>query len=214
MLTFPLALADLADLLPVAEVRWRLAENQELSGLGSGQILAAELGPALWEADVTLGDLKHGRSSQIQARLEALDGATRAFYLCDPFRKYPQGDPDGSRLGAAAPVIGSLTAGGRALSLSGLPAGYVLTAGDYLAFDYGSPPRRAFHRVVETATASGTGATPPFEVRPMVRTGAAPGISVTLIKPAMKCIRKPASLGHGTVNRVRSKLSFSVVQKL
>jgi len=214
MLTFPLATTQLDDLIPVGPVKWRLKENQELSGVGSGQILAAELAPSLWEADVSSAEYPHDRIDQLQARIEALDGSIRAFYLTDPKRRYPQYDPDGSIFGSAVAVINSIDASNRAISISGLPASYVLTVGDFFAFDYGTPARRAFHRVVETVAANGSGVTGLFEVRPHIRTGATAGLSVSLISPSLKCIIKPNTLDSGRVSPVLSQLSFSAVQRL
>ncbi|MCQ0987550.1 hypothetical protein [Jiella marina] len=214
MLAFPLSPAAFAELLPVVDVRFRLASNQELSGLGSGQILAAELAPSLWEADVTLAPLKHGESSEIQAKLEALDGAIRSFYLGDSFRQYPRADPGGSLLGSSTPVIASIHASTRGLALSGLPAGYVVSAGDLFSFDYGTPARRALHRICETVAADASGVTAEFEVRPHIRAGASAGLVVTLIRPTGLFGLRPGSVNPSMSSRVRRQLGFSVIQRL
>lgn len=213
-ITFPLAVENFADLLRIASVSWFLRDSQELSGLGNGQILAADLAPRLWEGNVTTGRMTFDEAMDMQALIESLDGALNTFYLYNPLRKYPREDPDGSILGAATPVIASLDANNKAMTVSGLPANYVLSRGDMLAFDYGSPARRALHRVVETVTASGAGLSPLFEVRPHIRTGAAVADDIILAKPAAKVIMQPGSFSieNDTLNSCIIK--FSVIQRL
>lgn len=215
MLTFPLALSVLNDIIPVGRAKFRLMNNQELSGMGSGQILAAELAPSLWTAEVSTPQYPHDKIDQVQARLEALDGSIRSFYLADPKRLYPQYDPNGTKLAGFTPTINSINANMRAISLGGLPGLYAITVGDLLCFDYGSPARRSFHRVVESATAgNSSGITAQFEIRPLVRTGTTTGLTVTLIKPAFKCILKPDSVESERLDTNFSQLSFSVIQRL
>ncbi|TPM39580.1 hypothetical protein [Mesorhizobium sp. B2-3-4] len=213
-LTFPLSLAAFADLLDVTAVKWWLQDNREYSGMGSGQILEADLAPQLWQGDVTLAEAYHYEVRKIEARVNAVIRSLGSFYLYDPRTAAPYADRDGAILGASTVQINSLP-DAKSMSLKGLPAGYVLTAGDYLAFDYGSPSRRAFHEVSEDVTAGGGGTTGAFEVSPFIRPGAAVNQTVTLIKPAMKCKIKPGSFSVGsTGNAVTSQISFSVVQKL
>lgn len=190
---FPLSLALLADLLPITSVEWRWQHQQEYSGLGSGEILAAELGPSLLRADVSLAPMPHQQAADIEAVIDALDGSMRTFYLYDPRKKYPKSDPTGSILAASTVQINSLPSA-ISMSLKGLPAGFVLWRGDWLSFDYSSPARRAFHRISETVTANGSGVSPVFEVRPAIRTGAAVNNSVALIKPAAKMRLLPNSV--------------------
>ncbi|TFF27509.1 hypothetical protein E3C22_03365 [Jiella endophytica] len=214
-LTFPLDRSLLSDLLPIASVKWVAQDNQEISGMGSGQILATELAPSLWTADVTTAERYHDEIDRLQARLESLNGSINPFYLVDPKRRFPQYDPDGSKLGGATPTINSISSNGRSISLTGLPGLYTLSFGDFLCFDYGTPARRAFHRIVETAIAgNSSGTTALFEIRPFVPLGASVGLPVTLLHPAMKCILRPNSLDAETVTALTSRLSFSAVQKL
>ena len=57
-------------------------------------------------------------------------GSTGRVLLCDPTRHFPRRDPDGTAIGGADVVVSALGGNGRSLRLSGLPAGYALTAGD------------------------------------------------------------------------------------
>ena len=89
--------------------------------------------------------------------------------------------------------------------MAGLPAWYVLTRGDYLAFDYGSPSRRALHKVVSlTVQASAGGVTPVFEVTPLIRPGALVGAVVTLVRASCKARIMPGSVSKGASFRTLS----------
>lgn len=211
----PLPLNSFADKLKVVSVKWRLQEHQEMSGMGSGQILVADLGPALWTAEVALAPMYNEDAAQVQALIESLDGALRNFYLYAPQMPGPQYDPKGTILGASEVKIYSREANNKEMQLYGLPAGYKLTIGDFLAFDYGSPSRRAFHRILTSVTADGSGITPTFEVRPHLRSGVANDLAVTLVKPAAKVFIVPGSFDPGTtVNPVTTGMAFNVMQRI
>jgi hypothetical protein len=212
-LSFPLARADLADLLPVAAVAWNEARQDATSVLGSGEWLTHELGPPLHEAEVRTARLPHARAEQLRARLRAADGGAH-FYLSNPTMLYPQADPGGAILGSASVVIASIHANRTALALSGLPAGYVITMGDYMHVDYGTSSRRALVQAAEGATANGSGVTAEFEVRPQLRPGITAGLAVALKKPAAKVKIVPGSLRIETVTTLLSQLRFTARQTL
>lgn len=206
---------NLAEKLRIKAVRWQLQRFDEMSGLGSGDMLVAELAPPRIFADVTLMPMYHDEAAEVQALLDTLDGGMNDFYLWRPQQPLPKADPDGSILGASEPVINTLGVNNKSLSLSGLPVGYVITAGDALAFDYGSSPtRRAFHTATQTVTANGLGVTPNFEVRPHFRPGVSTGIAVALIRPAAKVFIVPGSFNPGTADGlITDGMSFQVMQR-
>jgi hypothetical protein len=212
-LSFPLALADLADLLLIAAVAWNELRQDASSTLGSGEWLTHELAPPLHEAEVRTARLPHSRAEQLRARLRSLDGGAH-FYLSNPTMPYPQADPGGVLLGSASAVIASIHANRTAITLSGLPAGYVITMGDYLHVDYGTPSRRALLQAAEGATANGSGVTAQFEVRPHLRPGIAAGLAVSLKKPAAKVKIVPGSVRIETVTTLLSQLRFTARQTL
>ncbi|MCO4316348.1 hypothetical protein M8997_004065 [Phyllobacterium sp. 21LDTY02-6] len=216
-LTYPLSLAQFAEKLNIASVIWQLKEQQQLTGLGSGEILAANMAPPRVEAQVDINPMYHEDAAEVQALIEALDGALGTFYLHSPQKAYPRMDPTGSILGASSVTIDSLVSNNKEMRLAGLPAGYVLSGGDLLSFNYGTNPvRRALHRIVLPVTASGTGVTPLFEVRPYIRPGAATGLAVTLIKAAAKVKMIPDSFNPGTNDSdgITRGMSFQVRQTL
>lgn len=213
-LTFPLALDDFFDLLKVRSAPFMLVSQQDYSGLGSGEGIASDLGPKLWEAKVSSSEMELSEALALQAKLDALDGSTNTFYAYSPTAAYPKADPDGSLLGASTPTIHTIAANRKEMRVTGLPSGYVLTAGDMLAVDYGSPTRRALVRLVTSATASAGGLTPLFEVRPHLRPGITTTLAVTVIKPAMKCKIVPGSMSSAHDLMVTGNLSFTMRQTL
>lgn len=214
-ITYPYALSVLADRLDIESVVWDIQRNDEMSGSGDGRVWQAELAPPLWTGDVTLNVGYHDDVKQIAALVRKLHGAQNQFYLYDPLSKYPQSDPDGSILGAAAVKINSITAGGRTLSLKGLPAGYKLTLADKMQIAYAtSPVRNAFLEIDENVTANASGVTPVFEVFPNAPTGVAINDVVMLLKPACKGFIAPGSFNPGSgAGLITSGLTFKFIEK-
>jgi hypothetical protein len=137
----------------------------------------------------------------VEAVLSALQVPGRTFMADARKRPYPRNDPTGSLLGAAAPVIASLPAGGRSMTLSGLPAGYILRAGDYLSFTRGSPVRHEMHQIVTDAVANGSGVSPEFEVVPGIRPGVTVSTAVVLARPFFRAVLVPGSLKFAPFTR-------------
>lgn len=217
--TYPYALSAFADLLKIASVVWDIQRNDELSGSGDGRIWQAELAPPLWTGTVTLVPMLNQAAKQIAARIRKLHGAQEALFLYDPLSQYPQADVGGARLGSSLVQVAAIGSNFDTLALKGLPAGYVLTVGDKMQIAYSSNPTRyAFLEVSETVAADGTGTTPAFGVFPHVPTGVAVNLTVTLLKPACKCVILPGSANPGTAGGnngggVTSGLTFKVIQK-
>ena len=212
-LTFPLSLPNLADLLPLESASWNLAQQQELSGLGSGEGIAHDLGPPLWEAEVSTGLMEHDDAYAALARLNSLAGSVNTFYLHNPAKPGPRMDVNGITLGAATPTISAISTDRRSLAITGLPDNYVLSVGDFLAIDYGTG-RRALLQAVEAKTASSGGVTTQFEVTPHLRSGITTTLAVTLIKPAAKVKLVPNSLRLDTSGALQSRIRFTARQTL
>jgi hypothetical protein len=185
-LTFPLSLAAFADRLQWADFDFQLMRFEEFLGSSRHQNIKNEVGDPAWSAFVELRVLKYSLKTDIRATIEALGRPSSSFYLHNLRACGPMNDPAGIILGSSVPLINTI-GGNRSLSLSGLPAGYVLKRGDFLSFDFATDPvRRGFHRLVEDATANGSGVTPSFEVEPYLKTGTSVALEVTLIKPSAK----------------------------
>ena len=213
-ISFPLSLANLADLLPVERADWNEFRQEATSPLGSGEFLTIDLAPPLWQADVASVPMPHATAEQMRARLASLNGSGQCFYLCNPVAKYPQADPTGAILGSSSVVINTIASNRKALSLSGLPAAYAITIGDYLAITYDTS-RRALIQAAESVAAGGSGATAEFEVRPFLRPGITTTLAVTLAKPAAKVKIVPNTLSiERAEDALMSRVRFAARQTL
>lgn len=197
---FPLSRADFQRTLKITEARFHDPVQQETSGLGSGQFLRADIGPQLWRGTAKLAPEYHDDAQAIEAMLSILSRAGASFFVFDPRRIGPRNDPDGSTLtlAQATPTIASIAGNNREMSIDGLPAGYVLAAGDMLSFEYtsGGVTLYALHRIVTGDTADGTGDTGLMEVTPPIRPGATASTEVELIRPYCKAVLVSAGYGN------------------
>ncbi len=216
--TFPLSLAQFQDKIKISVAEFFPFEPRHIDRTASGAILSASIGSGAWRGSFVLPRRSRLATNvaEVEALLSILDRTGASFLVYNPSRTHPYADPDGSILGAATPQIASLDAGdARAMSLSGLPANYQLTAGDMLGYTYGSSPTRyALHRLVSDVQADGTGATALFEVTPLIQPAVTTGAAVTLIKPVMKAIMEP-NPGYGAHRPVATDgARFTFVQTL
>ena len=217
-LTYPLALAAFADILPVAELTFHLPEQVAQSRTAGGEQLTADVGERLWTGRMTLGRMTRGEAGRPEVLVELIRQAGRSFQIYDRHRINPRLDPTGAILGASAVTIRALGTDARELSLTGLPAGYTLSAGDHLSFAYTHLgfTRQALHRVVTTTVAAnGAGQTPMFEVVPAIRQGAVAGAPVQLKKAWCKAVAVAGSVGEAVRTATMSEgLTFEWVQTL
>ena len=215
MLTYPLSYAQFLGVLRVAEVTFRLSHPQEHTRLGDGTVISASLGAALWTGKIRLAQANHPRHAQMEALLALMDQPGATFLCHDPRYVGPAGDPAGTVLGSRTVTIHTMASNLREVRLTGLPSGYALSAGDMLAFQYGSNPvRYALHRIVVGGTASSTGLSPLLEVVPNLRLGAVAGLTVSLVRPACKARLLPEPI-YGSGRQALSRgASFDFIQTL
>ncbi len=215
-LTFPLSTATFFDRLPIMTPAFSLGEAMQQSQTGGGDVLTASLGTRLWRGQVSFGPMTYDEMAEIEGLVEALRQPGRSFMAYDARYPWPRGDANGAAVAAASPVIASLPAGARTLTISGLPAGYAVPSGTYLSFAYGSDPvRQALHRVVTGGDANGAGLSPVLEVVPAIRPGAQTGSAVTFIRAACKAVIIPNTAEAGTSSRgIVEGFTFSFVQTL
>ena len=208
----PLAITFM-DSLGVARTDFHPNWGQETSNKGSGIILVKDLRPMLWEAELTGQTLPPNLADQAEADLMSLEGSMTTLYVYNPRRPYPQGDPDGTILGASSVSIHTIGSDNKSVRMKGLPAAYVLTKGDMLAFDYGAGPSRALHQLTSGATAASNGITPSFNIQPAFRTGVAVNNVITLVKPAAEMRIIPGSDSISS-DGAQSVIKFRVRQVL
>ncbi|WP_375571238.1 hypothetical protein ABWH93_01205 [Seohaeicola saemankumensis] len=214
-LTYPLSYGQFLGVLRVEEVTFRLSHPQEHTRLGEGTVISASLGASLWTGTIRLAQANHIRHAQMEALIGLMDQPGATFLCHDPRYVGPASDPSGSILGSRTVTIHSVASNMRELRLTGLPSGYLLSAGDMLGFQYGANPvRYALHRIVIGGTASSGGLTPLMEVVPTLRPGAVAGLTVSLIRPACKARLLPEPT-YGSGRQALSRgASFDFIQTL
>ena len=215
MLSYPLSHAQFLGALRVEEVTFRLSHPQEHTRLGDGTVISASLGAALWTGTIRLAQANHPRHAQMEALIALMDQPGASFLCHDPRYLGPASDPTGAILGSRTVTIHSVASNMRELRITGLASTYVLSAGDMLAFQYGSNPvRHALHRIVVGGTASSGGLTPMLEVVPNLRPGVAAGLTVALLRPACKARLLPDPT-YGAGRQALSRgASFDFIQTL
>lgn len=215
--SFPLPTANFFDAMATVSAKpLSLLESRQHSQTASGEIIDASMGTRLWQGSITLRLRRHAEAAKYLALIQLLTHGGRTFYGYDKSHPYPYADPLGTILGASTPTISSLNANNRELDISGLPAGYVLTAGDFISFTYGSSPTRyALHQLVNDVTANGSGVASNIEVIPNIRPGAVTTTPVTLAKPYAKFLITPGSFTAGGADILfTSGVSFNFLQTL
>jgi hypothetical protein len=209
-ISFPLT--TLFDVAQIADQSFQLQSRQELSRMASGITIAKDLGSALWSATFTTAQMANDDALTLEAKLNALDGSIQLFEAFDLRRTNPKAYSDGT--GANDGTLLSVNANNKALALSGLAAGQVVSVGDYLSFDYGAS--RALHQVVESVTANGSGVTAQFEVRPHIRSGwtISPTTTVKLKSPRGQFVMLPNSVSSKSSGALHTIVSFQAIQFL
>ena len=157
------------------DLRWR----QEQSTQASGRVLVKDMGAPLWTLRATTKPLKPNDLDYWRARLTSLENGLQQFWAYPMSRCFPQSYPNGSwPTGGAfngSAVLSAINANRKAITLQALPAGFKITAGDYVSI------AGDLHQAMENATANGSGISGEFEVRPHIWpdvTAPAPGVLV------------------------------------
>ena len=186
--------------IKIAASRFRLVVPVGQDRLANGQTIPHLLGASYWTGQADLPPAYHADAAAAEVALARLERPGETFLVYDSRYDGPRLDPGGALLAAenSEPEIHTLNSDNRRMRVSGLPADYVLSAGDYIGWSYGSNPvRHALHRVETDAVADGNGLTPLFAVEPFIRPGAVTGAAVTLVRPVCKARLISANYGAG-----------------
>lgn len=217
-LSQPALAAEFFDTLPISEVQLRPMRQVQINNLGGGEILQAEIAPTLWAGSVSLAAMPKRSAARIQARLGALSAPGRSFEAYKAHQIGPDSDRMGAALAGRTIKISAFSVSALGLRLSGLPAGFDVSEGDFLSFEYdpGRGVHRAFHQVVVGGTANAAGTfSADLEVSTPIRPGAAIGAVVQLVRPSLLAVLVPGSVGYGTtVGNTTAGISFEFRQTL
>ena len=203
-LTFP---REMTSAYEWAQADLALVHRQELARTAGGDSQAKDMGPAVWRATYATVPMPEGGARALYADLLTLRGAVHPFYVT----VLPDAPAarDGEAL--AGVTVASVSPDNAALALTGLPAGFEMTYGDYLSIETAAGGRE-LHMLARGAAADGSGATPEMEVVPHVRPGTTAGDAVTLVGPVVEMKLEPGSLRHERLNAVLGRVSFQAVQ--
>ena len=204
----PLPLGQLSVYLEAAEVSFDIQRNDELSGTGDGRYWMAELAPPLWTVTLALRARGLGAARALDARLRALAGLG-TFLFADP----AYGGPAAGAPGAAVQLT-AIGSGRVEIGMSGLPAGFALTAGDRLSIVQGTV--RYFGEICGDAVASASGVAAAVRVYPPLPFSVLSGAAVELAKPVLQVFvppggHRPASFQPGGIGRGST---LSLLQKI
>lgn len=203
------ALTDLFDGVGIVDQQFKLVSRQEYSRTASGVTIGRDLGPALWQASYTLAPIRHEDVLRVEAKLHSLNGVTRGFYAGDIRGRMPRAYPDG--VFADTGVIASFT--GNSVNISGLPAGFKISAGDYFEYNYGTGNGlRALLQAVVDVTATGGGVAANVQVRPFVPTGTPVGGAVRFKNPRALFTLDTDGYEQTVVDSLFTQLSFNATQ--
>lgn len=210
-----LALADFFDHLDLLPFHWSIQRNDQLSGGGDGRYWQAELAPPLWSAEITLRRMPSVRAEGIAARIRRLRGASETFLFRNPYVCGPRSDPVGTIFADSNAAVSAISTERDAISVAGLPSGYRLTVGDKLQItDSVDSTLIAFLEVGAEKSAGSGGILSLVPVFPLVPNWVTVGDTVTVIRPACKCIMVPGSHSTGSVSgHLTDGQSFRIIQK-
>lgn len=177
-LSYPYALDFLSKCLNGPVIPLTLQRYDEQSGGGDGRFWSAELSPPLWTASYSLYAKHADHAREINAKVQALDGMQKPFLWCDGYYEGPAHGPAG--LGGV--TVAGIRADRGAISLSGVPTGFQITAGDFVSITH-SGGRVYFGQFAESGAAGVT-----RELRPYLPFGISAGAAVELVRPYFKAI--------------------------
>ncbi|MET0721032.1 MAG: hypothetical protein ABWY64_09380 [Tardiphaga sp.] len=187
-------------------LRWR----QEQSTQASGRILVKDMGAPLWTLRAASKVLSPNNLDAWRARLEALENGLQQFWGYPMTRCYPIAYPNGSWPTGVAfngtGIVAAVNANRKAISVQALPAGFVLSVGDYVSV------AGDLHQVMEAATANGSGVTPQFEIRPHLWPAAAVGAAASVARPSCLMAIVPGSLSSDAQLNGWGSISFQAIE--
>ncbi len=202
-----------------------LQRDDYISPTNGGKVGAMSAGFPLWSGQFTLGQgITEDQSDECEAFIASLRGAQRLFLGRSFVRPYPRAYArtqltgltragGGSFNGTASSWSQAMQADGQALlTLTGLPANFVLSVNDFVDFRWTTDgeQRRALVRSLQSVTGSGGGSAT-FSVEPPVPEiqDGGPGVvpsnaAANLLKPEclMRLVPNQGQLGEKTRRRV------------
>lgn len=212
---------------------FELQRNDEYSGMGSLQVLHAQMSSPLWGGELSTNPFYHEDGEEFSALVEELSQPGYIFETCNPFRESNKNDPDGSfsnplytterwddreewrnSIGwrVAPPAnpfaISSISGDNQTIGVSGTPSNTYMSVGDMVSFEYLSPARRAFHRIKRVLPNGNV------MLVPHIRPGLVTGTTILLHRPFMLAKIVPGSLRKAPFSERMTQFTFKFIQVL
>jgi hypothetical protein len=193
---------------PFETASFELSRNVSINRLASGQTQVREVGRPRWTATYTTVPLLAEQAAQWKAFWDSLQGGLNRFTAYDPDQQRPASSLPAGAVPTAATVASK---GTNTVSLSGLPSGYVLSAGDMFSEVEGS--KRALYRIITPAT--GSSVTVQVEPIPNANQMVNPsGNAVEFFRPICIMVPVPGSWSYEARGGTLSPAKFSGVEVL
>lgn len=191
--------------------QFKLMSRGEFSRQEGGRLISVSRHPAVWLATFTSTALSYDDAVDLEALLSTLDGSVHAFEAHDTRRPYPKNYPTGSFSDTG--IINSINVNNKAMTISGLPANFVITRGDKLSFAHVAGGL-SLHYAVESVTADGAGLTPEFEVRPHIPSSTTTSTPVVFKKPPCYMLVIPDTVEYSEGASTLGVVTFEAVQMI
>lgn len=224
-IAYPLPLAFL-ETFPGWTPEFDLLYRQEQSRTANGRTVVKDLGSPLWRMTAESKSLRPNELDAWRARLESLENGLKTFRAFSKSRCFPIKDPGGTILnggpslyldfvtnlgyvaGPSAAKVYSINDNRKAIAVSGLRPGYVLSVGDMIQIGPAN-----LHRVMESVIVDGTGRSPEFEIRPHLWPASAVNDAVTIVRPSCIMAIVPGSVSSQADKETgRGVVSFQAVE--
>ncbi len=171
----PYPLSFLSKRLVASEVTFDIKRNDEVSGGGDGRYWIAKLARPLWTVRLALSGASAAAAREIDAKIHALAGAGTFLFTEELYA--PAGGAPGSSI-----TVGAIGSDRTQITLAGLAAGFVPSAGDRLSITVGA---KTYFGVI----ADGGGAT--VSIFPDLPFWVATGQPVRMAAPQIKVMVPP-----------------------
>lgn len=190
--------------------------RQEQSRVVGGRTYLKDLGPSLWVLGARSKVLSPNMLDHWRARLQAMENGMMTFRGYSLSRtypiRYPRGSwPTGESFSGTTATLHTVGSNRKSIRVGDLPAGFVLSIGDLVQIGDAD-----LHRVMEAATADGSGLTPAFEVRPHiwpdVDGGGSPASAVSVYRPSCIMAIVPGSVVTSTDISGRGSVAFQAIE--
>lgn len=196
----------LNDHLEIDSINVMPQRNEEVEGIGTGQIIRAELTDPLWRVEINTPINEFNTGRRIRAILNDMNRPQSYFRVTDPIARTAANDPTGALLTGV--TLGARS--GNQVGFSGQPAGFQWTPGD--AFHIIHAGRHYYFEIAQAAVGLAN-----MRTTPTVPATIPLGTPCVFVSPQIRVQLVPGELQFGTAESSMWKMSgfqIRAIQKL